>query len=278
MVVYVVQRHAGISWSGLAVRIMATEMKLEQAKGWQLSENSNFYLTPEKTFQEYKSWSVAHQYCGCLYHWYTLIWTSHGVISRGVTIGHTEALYQAVLEELLTTHERDEEQPQDRWSSNTTSPRLLMLHAHTHSHTLTGKQYSPCLMPASHQMAHLFSPSAQRDARLVVPTDRRPNSPHNSWQAGAVTAPLVGDQMLIATTLVALQQHFLQEKTCSIIDNLWGKSRRGRQDLLTTTHIQKYLTHTVAHFTVRYGQHHQLDHSATGESLSFVCWMTENVN
>ena len=71
-------------------------------------------------------------------------------------------------------------------------------HTHTHTHTYAQEQNSPGLVPASHQMAHLLRPSAQRDARLVVPTDRQPNSPHAPWQAGAVTAPLVEDQMLIA--------------------------------------------------------------------------------
>lgn len=81
-------------------------------------------------------------------------------------------------------------------------------------YTHTNAQNSPCLVPASHQMAHLFHPSAQRDAGLVVPTDRRPNSPHAPWQAGAVTASPVEDQMLIATRscLVALLPHFLQKK------------------------------------------------------------------
>lgn len=97
---------------------------------------------------------------------------------------------------LLTTHERDEEQPRDRWSPKTTWPSQLMSHTQTH----TREQNSPCLVPASHQMAHLLRPSAQRDAGRVVPTDRRPNSPHAPWQAGVVTAPLVEDQMLITAS------------------------------------------------------------------------------
>lgn len=96
---------------------------------------------------------------------------------------------------LLTTHQRDEEQPQDRWSPNTTWSSLSMLHKHMHA-MRTREQKKPCPVPASHQMAHLFRPSAQRDAGLVVPTDRQPKSPHTSWQAGFF---FVEDQMLIAT-------------------------------------------------------------------------------
>lgn len=73
----------------------------------------------------------------------------------------------------------------DRWSPNATRPSLLMLRTHkTRMQTHTGEQKSPSLVPARHQMAHLFGPAAQRDAQLAVPTDRRPSSPQVPWQAG----------------------------------------------------------------------------------------------
>lgn len=40
-------------------------------------------------------------------------------------------------------------------------------------------------------MAHLFRPSAQQDVGLVVPTDRRPNSPQAPWQAHAAQPRLL---------------------------------------------------------------------------------------
>lgn len=55
---------------------------------------------------------------------------------------------------------------------------------HTNTLMHTQEQNSPWLVPASHQMAHLFRPSAQQDAGLLVPTDRQPNSPQAAWQAG----------------------------------------------------------------------------------------------
>ena len=84
-------------------------------------------------------------------------------------------------------------------------------------------------------MAHLLRPSAQRDARLVVPTDRQPNSPHAPWQAGAVTAPLVEDQMLIATRS---RRHTSSKKRLSVsaLDH----------DTNLQTHIQKCFEHCDA--------------------------------
>lgn len=74
---------------------------------------------------------------------------------------------------------------EDRWSPNATRPSLLMLRTHkTRMQTHTGEQKSPSLVPARHQMAHLFGPAAQRDSQLAVPTDRRPSSPQVPWQAG----------------------------------------------------------------------------------------------
>jgi len=116
----------------------------------------------------------------------------------------------------LTAHKRDEEQPQDRWSSNIMPPSLLMLHTHTHTHarthTCTHRRLS--LVPASHQMVHLLRPSAQHHAGQVVPTDRQPNSPHTSWRAGNVTAPLVGrSNAKSPPARVAQQPRVLRDQT-----------------------------------------------------------------
>lgn len=70
---------------------------------------------------------------------------------------------------------------EDRWSPNATRPSLLMLRTHRHT---PGEQKSPSPVPAPRQMAHLFGPSAQRDAQLALPTDRRPSSAQVPWQAG----------------------------------------------------------------------------------------------
>lgn len=96
----------------------------------------------------------------------------------------------------LTTHERDEEPPQDRWSPNTTWRSLLVLHTHTNTR---GNRTAPVLCQRVTRWPICFAPLPSGKPGLAVPTDRQPNSLHASWQAGAVTAPLVEDQMLIAT-------------------------------------------------------------------------------
>lgn len=81
--------------------------------------------------------------------------------------------------------ERDEERPRGQVVSERHAAQSVdVAHTQTRMQTHTGEQKSPSLVPARHQMAHLFGPAAQRDARLAVPTDRRPSSPQVPWQAG----------------------------------------------------------------------------------------------
>lgn len=105
-------------------------------------------------------------------------------------------------------------------------PRRPVCWCHTQMHARTQEQNSLCFMPASHQMGHLLPSSAQHDARLVVPTDRKPSSPHTSWQAGNVTAPLVEDQMLIAARSCCSAATCLTRGDCQVcaLDGLWGKA------------------------------------------------------
>lgn len=110
-------------------------------------------------------------------------------------------------------------------------------------------------------MAHLLRPSAQRDARLVVPTDRQPNSPHAAWQAGAVTAPLVEDQMLIATRSGRSAATHPPRKDCLSLNSIMTQTYK-----LTS----RSALNTVTHFSVRYGQHRRAGQCFTGRDLSFV--------
>lgn len=106
------------------------------------------------------------------------------------------------------------------------TPHRPVCWCHTQMHARTQEQNSLCFMPASHQMGHLLPSSAQHDARLVVPTDRKPSSPHTSWQAGNVTAPLVEDQMLIAARSCCSAATCLTRGDCQVcaLDGLWGKA------------------------------------------------------
>lgn len=61
----------------------------------------------------------------------------------------------------------------------------------------TREQNNPCLVPVSHQMAHLFRLAARQDAGLLVPTDQRPTSTRASWRASATASP-AEDEMLIS--------------------------------------------------------------------------------
>lgn len=111
---------------------------------------------------------------------------------------------------LLTTHERDEELLTDRWSPNATWPRRLRRRTHKHARAHTGTE-QPQSGASKSPDGPSVSPLCPAGCRLVVPTDRWPNSPHTPWQAGAVTASPVEDQMLIAarSCLVALPPLFL---------------------------------------------------------------------
>lgn len=100
--------------------------------------------------------------------------------------------------------ERDEERPRGQVVSERHAAQSVDV-AHTQTHT--GKQKSPSLVPARHQMAHLFGPSAQQDAQLAVPTDRWPSSTQVPWQAGGQAAASPRRRSNSHISLVSLCYH-----------------------------------------------------------------------
>lgn len=66
-------------------------------------------------------------------------------------------------------------------------------------------------------MAHLFGPSAQRDAQRAVPTDRRPSSPQVPWQAGRRISLLAADQThTLLSSRLAAPAHKKEKDSMSI--------------------------------------------------------------
>lgn len=86
-------------------------------------------------------------------------------------------------------------------------------------------------------MAHLFRPSAQQDVGLVVPTDRRPNSPQAPWQAHAGQPRLLKIKLALSLSrLAALPPRFLQKEKGGAEGGVC-QSPRSR-DKPNATHIQ----------------------------------------
>ncbi len=112
----------------------------------------------------------------------------------------SKALCQAVLVWCCWPHMKEMKSSHKTGGLLTPRGPVCWCYTHTHTHARThGNRTAPVLCQQVTRWPICFAPLPSGKPGLVVPTDRQPNSPHASWQAGTVTAPLVEDQMLIAT-------------------------------------------------------------------------------